>query len=1653
MAITAGTRSAIIELVVTALDSAPSAALLTELVGIIDDGGSLADVAAELTSNSIFTSRYPAFQTPAEFGAELLERLVPEASADAVAEGISVIESVLNGGGTRADVILQASAFLAALSESDANFGTSAARFNNKAAAAEAFTVTNELGDSTEAELAAAIASVTSDDDTLTAATEAFAAGYKTAAAKAEADEAEEAAAAAEAEDVEASDEAEAAALAAYEDAVEAVEAAETAVEAIEDVDTAEAAVTSATAAQAAVATAATAIAAFATAATETDDDADDTLSATWTELAEGLETRADAAKSDADAAVVSETEAAEAAAAEAADVEAYEAALEDAEAAIAEAEAADEALTEAQAALEEAQATADETDADALETALEEATTANTDAQEALEAADEALADAIDSGVVDDINTANAQQLIAAAAATAAATALEEAQAAYDEAAAADEAAAEASDAVDAAVEDAVAKAAAANTAAAAAATAAEATDSTEDDDAAAALVTSAAATGGDAADVEATQAATAAATAAEEAVAASATANADAQTAVDAIVSDATAAAAVEAADAAVEAAAAAVTAVEAYVAAAAETESEDDDAAAEALATTADTQSTTADSLSDTADAAALVDRSAQNLILTANADIATGGAGDDTISGTAGTVDGDVITAGAGSDTMSVTVTIADDDNSAFSATGLENLRIRSTGGTAGDAALIDLEMADVLGLETVTFRRLNDDVSLSNLQSLDTTIVVENVATTASVTVGYDASIVSGTSDSVALTVDTSTGGSDIDINGVETVTLTAIGEDNDVNVDGTSLSTLNIVGAGDISVDIDASVTTFNAADATGDVTMIATAGAALTATGGSGADTFSMGTTLGSTDEIDGGDGDDTLLVTGAAGAAIPTSADVTNVETLRIETPAAGGGVATTLDANRIAIDNITFDTSNAGDSFTVTDLTDEVLTVTESAGDTLALLNVSLDDATGTADAVTVNVRNADATTAFTISDINSAEGGIERLNLVATQVRDIALASDIIFGDISSTHSSGVFISGTADVTIGSGVALSNAILNTTELTGDLTAVIGTATSRITLGNGTNSVTFGAGAFTSADRVTGGTGSDTVITGNLAAGTAAPTISNVEIFNVDFGTAGATLSGVNIDGMTSLIVNQVSDEAVVLTALDAEVSTVQLGATAGGAVGDAATIGYAAGSNAEHTVIIGDSTATPAADVDTGIVTITGNSGALTIRSDEFTGNSIYDLVANAATSLTISTVEDLEVDDAGAGNGTISATAALSAILTTAGGDLVVDGATDLRNATSITYTGADGNITQTGAVTATDMETLTITAAAGVTVTQTGALTSDADVSSVSMTATGANADISFDGLLDVDHVRAVTLTAVDGGNIDLADIELLGVDNDDTTDITTSVSVSATGTDASDNGSTVTIAAMNTAAATLDALNITSDADGTVSVTTGAATLTITEIDATASLGEFTYVGTTLAAATEINTGSGTNIIRTEADTQDAINLAASAGTDTIRIYEAQGAGDYDQVTNFEAGADGDIIALDVSTLAQGTVAVAGESGTTLSSEVVVSIFTDADGAAVDFDPTGLGANILRVTDTYADSTALLAALSVADGADNVLDNEDLLVLWTNGSSTFLSVATGAGASWTDFDAILDLVELVAVPVTSITADNIAFI
>jgi hypothetical protein len=174
--ITAETRSDIIALVVTMLDRAPDDALLNELVTASTSGKSLAEIADMIAAKDEFTEANPASQTAEEYATAALARVLDGTGVSAAvrADAIDLAVSYLNDGMTKAGLALEINNYLSQPSVLlDANFGDVAQTFVNKNTVAEYYVLDADLGDLTTAELTAALAGVTAEADSVTAATDA----------------------------------------------------------------------------------------------------------------------------------------------------------------------------------------------------------------------------------------------------------------------------------------------------------------------------------------------------------------------------------------------------------------------------------------------------------------------------------------------------------------------------------------------------------------------------------------------------------------------------------------------------------------------------------------------------------------------------------------------------------------------------------------------------------------------------------------------------------------------------------------------------------------------------------------------------------------------------------------------------------------------------------------------------------------------------------------------------------------------------------------------------------------------------------------------------------------------------------------------------------------------------------------------------------------------------------------------------------------------------------------------------------------------------------------------------------------------------------------------------------------------------------------
>ena len=174
--ITAETRSDIIALVVTMLDRAPDDALLNELVTASTSGMSLSEIADHIAAKDEFTDANPASQTAEEYATAALARVLDGTGVSAAtrADAIELATSYLNSGMSKAGLAIEINNYLSQPSVLlDANFGDVAQTFVNKNTVAEYYVLDADLGDLTTAELTAALASVTAEADSVTAATDA----------------------------------------------------------------------------------------------------------------------------------------------------------------------------------------------------------------------------------------------------------------------------------------------------------------------------------------------------------------------------------------------------------------------------------------------------------------------------------------------------------------------------------------------------------------------------------------------------------------------------------------------------------------------------------------------------------------------------------------------------------------------------------------------------------------------------------------------------------------------------------------------------------------------------------------------------------------------------------------------------------------------------------------------------------------------------------------------------------------------------------------------------------------------------------------------------------------------------------------------------------------------------------------------------------------------------------------------------------------------------------------------------------------------------------------------------------------------------------------------------------------------------------------
>ncbi|MES2262013.1 MAG: hypothetical protein V4724_26125 [Pseudomonadota bacterium] len=552
---------------------------------------------------------------------------------------------------------------------------------------------------------------------------------------------------------------------------------------------------------------------------------------------------------------------------------------------------------------------------------------------------------------------------------------------------------------------------------------------------------------------------------------------------------------------------------------------------------------------------------------SLALTTGVDNIVGTSGNDTIDGSRLVLSGqnvdtlgsaDKIDGGAGTDTLFVQNITA---NSAISPNTFTNVEVVQIENMAAGTYTLNLANGDSATKTVKVGNTTGGTVTVNNIQTALTNLDLDNI--TQAVTVASSATAIAGTTDSLAISLNSVTGAAGVSAAGYETVTITSNGTV--ANAPGrltdSSLTTLNIAGSQNVTLTLDdgagtnpaSLLTAVNASTATGRVTITLDAhmAQAVAVTGGTGNDTINMNGTYGTTDVINGGAGTDTLTLTNAeAIAATTVQTNVSNVEGISLS-----DGINGTVTVSNFGATGLTFGANVAGastinyaagtNSLTISTFNNEAVTVNVAGIATTDVLNLSVGNAT----AGTGNTGSAHAYTINGAETVNLSSVGAANTFGAAFSITDTAATQSLIItGNQSLTFTGAV----RADVVNASGMTSTAAL--------SIAAGTGTTATTIT-GTANNDTLTGS---TAGDIIAGGAGADTIA--NVVTGTAA-TAGDVLTGGAGFDTF--VLRGANASGALPSLYNtvaQVTDFTVSATAGSTDI--LSLSATFGNYTGTSA-----------------------------------------------------------------------------------------------------------------------------------------------------------------------------------------------------------------------------------------------------------------------------------------------------------------------------------------------------------------------------------------------------------------------------------------------------------------------------------------------------
>lgn len=291
-------------------------------------------------------------------------------------------------------------------------------------------------------------------------------------------------------------------------------------------------------------------------------------------------------------------------------------------------------------------------------------------------------------------------------------------------------------------------------------------------------------------------------------------------------------------------------------------------------------------------------------------------------------------------------------------------------------------------------------------------------------------------------------------------------------------------------------------------------------------------------GATLNLADQINGGDGIDTLKLYSDGAVTLP--AGLSNVEQIYIndnihqsyDISTNALSAVTSLElASGVTVDDAAMVlTTKAGQSITLTDLADADIATDGADGD------ITLAASAASVTAQTLNLERVGAQTgltAFNDVDFGVTGTGVATLNIGATGVNNISLANaGAALATLNVTGTGSLTVQGTTATTI----TTFNATNNAGGVTIDLSASVG-ANQSITGGSGADTITVNLARNIN---INAGAGNDVVVLANPTAANLSSTTGSADAINGGEGTDTLSLTAV---GAVALAGDTAADRAVI------------------------------------------------------------------------------------------------------------------------------------------------------------------------------------------------------------------------------------------------------------------------------------------------------------------------------------------------------------------------------------------------------------------------------------------------------------------------------------------------------------------------------